>query len=562
MNTRYDKIEEQLLIADLRQQLQEAHETLDAIRNGEVDALLVGRHDDAKVYTLHNADRPYRFLIEQMSEGAMTLADDGIIVYGNSRIASIFGMSLEEIVGSSLQKYLSANDYEAVITAIRGSARDVPRLEMLVLRKDGSHPFIAMSIAEITSDTPNLRLFGVVVTDLTESRKVEERLRHAQKMEAVGQLTGGLAHDFNNLLQAVCGNLQLIKFKADDPARISALAQRGLDAAMRGAKLTAQLLAFSRLEQVNLQPVDITALISGMGDLFQHTLGPSVSVVYQLDQHSNYAIVDKTQLELALLNLAINARDAMSNFGTLTIRQTSAEDESNTSLEKWLTIIVSDTGSGMSPDVVSRAFDPFFTTKAVGQGTGLGLAQVYGIVRQAGGTVTIDSAEGIGTNVRIMLRRTVSPQPEILLNKNSLNGPYANRTKRVIVVDDDDDVRSFLVESLNLLGYSVSAATDGLNGLELIKMDPPDLAVVDYAMPRLSGSEMIKATRQAGIDIPVIFVTGYSNQSEIAKLIDRKTAILTKPFSLAILQEVLERLLDESKPCQVSNYSSTENERP
>jgi PAS domain S-box-containing protein len=538
--------QQQQLIDELQSQLREAVDTLDAIRNGEVDALVVDVIGEPQIFTLENADRPYRFLIEQMKEGAMTLSDDGVILYGNARLANLFGASLGKIIGTNLKSYFKESDVSRLenLLSINGPSS---RGEFEIVRQDGTSIPIYFSANEVVTDTSDIRLLGAILTDLSEQRRYEERLRQTQKMEAVGQLTGGLAHDFNNLLQAICGNLNLIKLKSDDPERISKWAENGLQAAERGAKLTSQLLAFSRLQQIEIKPVDTDELMSGIKDLLKHSLGPSVDIRYELTANENPVYGDQTQLELAILNLAINARDAMPQGGKLTLSTANRFIDNDTDLPAghYFELSVTDNGTGMSEEVLNRAFEPFFTTKGVGQGTGLGLAQVYGIAQQAGGFARIRSILGSGTTVTLFLRQADTMDARASELQEMPLDPTSKRQIKIFVIDDDDDVRNSLVEVLMILGYSVSDAADGMTGIEMMLKDSPDVLLIDYAMPVHNGAEIVKLAREKGLLMPVIFASGYSDKSALNEAVGVQANLLLKPFTIAALNAELEKVLNE-----------------
>ncbi|MDB5777061.1 MAG: hypothetical protein JWP38_3194 [Herbaspirillum sp.] len=526
-------------IADLRAKLREAEETLDAIRYGEVDAVLVKQSGSSKIFTLVNADRPYRFLIEQMKEGALTLSDEGIILYGNRRLSEILDTPLEKIVGSNIKRYFSTDELARLESLLATKGSEPLRAEFLAQRPDGSTIPIFISLNDIVCEESAPRLIGGVITDLSQQQEMEARFNQAQKMEAVGQLTGGLAHDFNNLLQVICGNLSLIKMKPDDLASVKKWADNGLKAANRGAKLTSQLLAFSRSQQIDLQPVNATALITGMSDLLLRTLGTDIDIKYDLHEAGISVLADKTQLELALLNLAINARDSMPCGGQLRIatQLRNISDDPELLPDQYLDISITDTGSGMPDSVRSRAFDPFFTTKNVGEGTGLGLAQVYAIARQAGGTARIRSAPGTGTTVTLLLRQ--SSIPAIAEKEGDEEGilDLIKAAAKVLVIDDDDDVRSHLVECLTLLGYDVSEAADGFVGLEMMGACLPDVLLIDFSMPRINGAEVVKRARENGFNMPVIFASGHSNTEALNDAVGFKANVLLKPFSVQTLAQ-------------------------
>ena len=382
------------------------------------------------------------------------------------------------------------------------------------------------------------------VSDVTERLQEQNRLREAeaalaqaQKMEAVGQLTGGIAHDFNNLLGAVVGSFDLIRRRPADVERVLRYAEGGLRAAERGAKLTAQLLAFSRAQRMEMKPVIVSDLVQGMRDLLDRTLGPMVRL--NVDLHAGGTVLsDATQLEMAILNLAINARDAMPDGGELIIRTRPCQIHSDPELEpgEYVELAVIDTGSGMPPEVATRAFDPFFTTKGIGKGTGLGLSQVYGIARQAGGTVRIESQPGAGTTVRLYLRKTQTAGQ--MSEQKEIEAEQPAGSANVLIIDDDPDLRRVLAASLEALGYAVVEAADGPTGLAVFDRTAPDLIIVDFAMPDMNGAEVAKAARERRPDLPIVFASGYAETEKIEH-VGSDAPLLRKPFRLSELQAVL-----------------------
>ncbi len=383
--------------------------------------------------------------------------------------------------------------------------------------------------------------------DVTERVALEEALRQSQKMEAMGQLTGGIAHDFNNLLGAVVGNLDLIRRRHDDPAKVQRWAEAGLQAAERGAKLTGQLLAFSRAQRLQLQPVNPAQLINGMQDMLARTLGPMVRLSVDLDQDGMLVLSDPTQLEMAVLNLAINARDAMPDGGDLTIatRPVHMRKDAEIAEGDYVELCVSDTGAGMTPEVLARALDPFFTTKEVGKGTGLGLSQVYGMARQGGGTIRITSEVERGTTVKLLLKRT-----SLGLHQEGPDGKAPTQAgtaaAHILVIDDDADVRRVLVDSLDNLGHLVTEAGDGASGLDLLRTSPVDLVIVDYAMPGMTGAQVATEALQLRPDLPIIFVSGYSDTDAIERAVGSGAMILSKPFRVEELQRALSQALSST----------------
>src|SRR5262249_24416035 len=334
--------------------------------------------------------------------------------------------------------------------------------------------------------------------EIAQRKKTEAALVQAQKMEAVGQLTGGLAHDFNNLLTAVVGNLDMIRARAADPRTVR-LADNAFKAAERGSKLTAQLLAFSRTQKLATSPVEINALIAGMRELLTQSLGTNVKVETRLAPGLPAAMADANQLELAILNLSLNARDAMPDGGTLTI-----ETALDANRENNVAILVSDTGTGMPPEVLARAFDPFFTTKPPGKGTGLGLSQVYGIVRQVGGDVTIESVPGQGTTIRLSLPRTSAGAQSVA---GDVHEERDRHSEKLLVVDDDPDVREIVTGVLSEIGYDVHQAADGDAALNILVTLNPDLLIVDFAMPGMNGAEIAQAARVRNPALRILFIS-------------------------------------------------------
>ena len=378
--------------------------------------------------------------------------------------------------------------------------------------------------------------------------KAEDALRQSQKMEALGQLTGGIAHDFNNLLQVVHGAFDLIRRRAEDPARVTAWAQNGLAAAERGASLTRQLLAFSRSQKLELRPFVIAELVLQMRELLGRTLGPDIALVLNLDEDRAPVLSDRTQLELAVLNLAINARDAMPAGGRLTITTrvvSLGAEEPELEPGDYVELAVADTGEGMSPDVVERAFDPFFTTKGVGKGTGLGLSQVYGVARQTGGSARIRSAPSGGTTVTLWLRRSpgeaaAAVAPERPGAQTDVLAPAGGRT--VLVVDDEPQVRALAADTLELLGYRVLTADGGPAALEILARVRPDVMLLDYAMPGMNGAELARLARERWPDTPIAFASGHADTEAVEQALGGEATILRKPFDMDTLARTMAAL--------------------
>jgi PAS domain S-box-containing protein len=533
-----------LSIDELRSRLREAEDTLEAIRSGAVDAIVMGDDGNRQIYTLDSADRPYRELVEQMQEGALVLSGEGVVLYANQRSGEILGRPTGQVIGHALPDFFATTQRSAIRQLMERSVGGIARGEFDLVIADAVVP-VAFSFKTLETEPGQERMTCAVLSDLSQQRQFEARLNQAQKMEAVGQLTGGLAHDFNNLLQAVHGNLELIKRLPGDPERLVRWADSGLRAVDRGTKLTAQLLAFSRSQQLVLTPVAVTELLEGMADLFDRTLGTAVSVRLDLCHERVDVIADATQLELAVLNLAINARDAMQDGGTLLIRTVAREVKNEVDLPDgaYLELSVTDTGMGMSPETAARAFEPFFTTKELGSGTGLGLAQVYGICRQAGGNVRIVSQLGKGTTVSLLLRQAsgFAQAPSLATLSDAAIAPH--ESPRILVVDDDYGVRTFIVETLETLGYRVDSADSGIAALERMKVQAPDLLVLDFAMPHLDGAAVAKRALDSGLTMPIIFVSGYADTSALNAVTGADIALLRKPFTISSLADVVSSTL-------------------
>jgi signal transduction histidine kinase/ActR/RegA family two-component response regulator len=380
--------------------------------------------------------------------------------------------------------------------------------------------------------------------------QAEEALRQSQKMEALGQLTGGIAHDFNNLLQVVHGAFELIRRRPEDSDRVTAWSENGMAAAERGASLTRQLLAFSRSQKLELRPFVVAELIADMRDLLVRTLGPDIALAIELDAAQAAVMSDRTQLELAVLNLAINARDAMPDGGRLTIETRIREiGPGNPVLEPgdYVQLSVADTGEGMAPEVMQRAFDPFFTTKGVGKGTGLGLSQVYGVARQAGGMAEIANAQGGGTVVILLLRRsTAALDPgETRDAPRPILAPRVGRT--ILMVDDDDPVRRLTRETLELLGYRVLEADSGAKALDMLETLRPDLMLFDYAMPGMNGAELARLARARLPDAPIVIASGHADTAQIEAALGGEAILLRKPFNMEALAQTVAGLLQDSE---------------
>jgi signal transduction histidine kinase/CheY-like chemotaxis protein len=378
---------------------------------------------------------------------------------------------------------------------------------------------------------------------IAERRQAEAALQQAQKMEVIGQMTGGVAHDFNNLLTAVLGNLELAVRRGTDDG-IRRYLEGATHAAKRGAKITAQLLAFSRTQRLQTEPIDLNSIVTRMGDLLFRTIGATVRIETVLENNLWQATADPSQIESVVLNLAVNARDAMSNGGRLTISTANVpREERNKPAElaagDYVAVCVSDTGTGMTDEVSRKAFEPFFTTKAVGSGTGLGLSQVYGIAKQTGGGVSITTKVGEGTKVTVYLPRTNAHA--VLHLTESPGAPLRRHDATILVVDDDPDVRGLAISCLETLGYRVFGAEGGRAAIDLVGSDVSlDLVLIDIAMPEINGVEAVQAILKKRPALPFLYMTGYVGPT---KLDPSEHRVVKKPFTIAELAAKVEEVL-------------------
>ena len=358
--------------------------------------------------------------------------------------------------------------------------------------------------------------------DLTEKRRAEQRLAQTQKLEAIGQLTGGVAHDFNNLLTVMIGGLNMLLKRMDDPKQRQ-IAEHMLESAVRGDKLTKQLLAFSRGKQMERAPVDLLALAPGMEELLRRSIEPGQTLRFRLDPEARWVLSDANQLELAILNLVINARDAMPSGGVIeiTTRQRSPRE---------IALEVSDSGIGMPKDVADRALEPFFTTKPAGKGTGLGLSQVYGAAQQSGGSLEISSVPGRGTTVRMILPRAEPPAAtDPASAQTQAPAPRNGEGNRVLVVDDEPGVRSFMATTLREAGYQVDEAAHPGQALQKLDQFAPALLLTDFSMPGMTGLELAERARAKHATLKVLIVSGYAD-AEALEASASRPILLRKPF--------------------------------
>ncbi len=496
-----------------------------------------------------------RSILDTVPEAMVVIDAKGSITSFSAAAAQLFGYRPEEVIGQNVkmlmpEPYRSEHDGYIGHYLSTGEARIIGYGRIVKgLTKDGA--IFPMELAVGEARGKGQRVFTGFIRDLTSRQKMEEELRQAQKMEAVGQLTGGLAHDFNNLLTVITGNLEMLEMGLKNPTQ-RALLKDAQDAAADGAKLTSQLLAFGRRQPLNPKPTDLTLLISNFSELLRRSVGESIELNVRLTGSRHLCVVDASQLQNALLNLAINARDAMPRGGQLTIEVSQARLDADYAqmypevrTGRFVLIAVTDTGSGMSEEVRQRAFEPFFTTKPTGLGTGLGLSMVYGFVRQSGGTIQIYSELERGTSIRIFL-----PLAEAIQGigrpgsgvAETISLPRGSET--ILVVEDDARVRRVTTARLRSLGYVAIEADSGAAALRLLAAHP-DVAMLftDVVMSGgMNGDELAEAALGVKSDLKVLFTSGYAEPA-VARL--GAGAWLKKPYTATDLAQKVREILSQ-----------------
>jgi PAS domain S-box-containing protein len=498
-----------------------------------------------------------RSILDTVPEAMVVIDEVGAISSFSAAAERLFGYREDEVFGQNVSILMPSPDREAhdgyLSRYLTTGERRIIGYGRVVtgLKKDGASFPMELAIGEAAAN--GRRIFTGFIRDLTSRHKMEEELRQAQKMEAVGQLSGGIAHDFNNLLTVISGNLDMIERRLEDE-KLRALLREAQDAAEDGAKLTGQLLAFGRRQPLNPKLADIGQLVSNFSDLLRRTLGEPVELRTVVTGSSNLAMVDASQLQNALLNLALNARDAMPRGGRLTIEiSRSRLDVDYASMYPevrtgdYVLVAVTDTGMGMSREVKQRAFEPFFTTKSAGAGSGLGLSMVYGFAKQSGGHIQLYSEAGQGTSVRLFL-----PAAPRNLDEASANGPRGEQGEAVprggetiLVVEDDARVRRVAVARLNDTGYRVLEAADGAEARALLAEHPEiSLLFTDIVMPGgMTGDELAKEAKGMRPAIKILFTSGYAEPHVAGRELGATGSWLKKPYTARELAVRLRELL-------------------
>ena len=516
---------------------------------------------------LAQSEQRFRLLVQSVVDYAIFMLDpQGIVNNWNPGAERIKGYKASEIIGQHFSRFYTEEDRAAGVPAraLATAEREGKfEAEGWRVRKDGTRFWASVVIDPIRSETGEIIGFAKVTRDMTERRNTQEELRRAreelfqmQKLEAIGQLTGGVAHDFNNLLTIIIGNIEITQRNVDKgqivPAQLTRLLGNALSGAKRAAILTQRLLAFARRQPLDPKPLNVNKFIAGIGDFLQRALGESIHVEAVGSGGLWPVEVDSVQLESAILNLALNARDAMPEGGKLTIEAANiyldhqyGRFNPEIAPGQYVMIAASDTGAGMSPETIGHAFEPFFTTKSVGQGTGLGLSQVYGFVKQSGGHVKVYSELGEGTTIKIYLPRiahgSVSAEPVAQPLATAIAG------QTILVVEDDPAVLEYIVEVLTGLNYAVLQAGSAKTALEYLENPSirADLLLTDIVMPGMNGRALADRAQQLRPGIRVLFMTGYSQNAVVHHgRLDPGVHLIQKPLSESQLATRISELLD------------------
>ncbi len=484
----------------------------------------------------------YESLLAATPDPVVIYDTEGLVMYLNPAFEETFGFPLAEVRGQRLP-FLPEAERAVTDTQFQQALAGTPVRSFASQRLTQVGRLLEVAISAACFRDHRGQVAGIiaVLRDVTERRRTEERLRQAQRMEAVGQLAGGIAHDFNNLLTVINGSSELLIEDLAPGSAIRGRAAEILRAGERAADLTRQLLAFSRRQALEPRAVDLNRAVEGMAKMLRRLIGEEVALELALDRAAGRVLVDPGQLEQVLLNLAVNARDAMPRGGTLTIRTGTAPETAEAVLE------VADTGVGMDSATAARAFEPFFTTKEPGRGTGLGLATVHGIVSQSGGRITVASAPGKGATFRVFLPLTAqAAAPE-----DPEKEPLAGGTATVLVAEDEENVRAIMTQLLAAAGYRALPAATPAAALELGEQEAIDLLVSDVVMPGLSGPELARQLRGFHPGLPAVFVSGYTDDNPtLRELRCQGAALVRKPFARADLLRAVAAALGDPDPAE------------
>ena len=515
---------------------------------------------------LRRSEERFRLLIQSVNDYAIYMLNpDGTVASWNPGAERFKGYRADEIIGEHFSRFYTPEDKEAGIPALAlRTAEDEGKFEAegWRMRKDGTRFWASVVIDRIMGEDGELLGFAKITRDLSERKKAQEELEEtkerflqSQKMEAIGKLTGGVAHDFNNLLSVILGSLHLAQRRLSEGGDISRLITNSLQAAERGASLTQRMLAFARKQELQTERVDLSDLVGGMAELLERTIGPGIEIETRFPHNLPAVHADPRQLELALMNLFVNARDAMPAGGTITISAMSetAADTGDLKSGNYVRLVVADEGEGMSEETLARAIEPFFTTKGIGKGTGLGLPMVQGLAMQSGGKFSLASQMGKGTTADLWF--PVSDTVALPIAAAPAHRVEATKRLHVLAVDDDALVLSNTVTMLQELGHVVTEVGSGREALNLMREARPDLLVTDYAMPGMTGEDLAKLVKAEFPGLPILMVSGYA---DLAAGTVSETFRLAKPFNEAALATAIAHVVgngpsSSGRPGQISD---------
>ncbi len=534
----------------LRIRLEEAEETLRAIRSGEVDALVVDGPEGQQVYTLQGAEHPYRILMETMAEGALTMAADGTILYGNERFAEMLETPLNRIIGLSFAEIMPPGDWRVFKATLDGCNKEGCRGEYHLATLEGRHVPVYLSARAL--NFRDAESFCIVATDLTEQRELEQQIRQSQKMEALGTLAGGIAHDFNNILAAVIGFGEMILEHVPEGGPAYRYGARVLEAGKRGRDLVKQMLTFSRQAEQEKKPLRMSSILKESVKFLRASMPTTISIRLIVASESGVIMADPVQIQQVITNLCTNASYAMRQKGGVLEIELSDFSVGPGSgypygIEPglYMRLTVRDTGIGMTQNVKERIFDPFFTTKGVGEGTGLGLPVVMGIVKQSGGHITVESEPGKGSTFSIYFPKVAG---EPIPDTADIEGALPSGSERILFVDDEEALVEIGEEILAQLGYKVTSRMSSREALAVFRTDPTrfDMVVTDQTMPEMTGIDLAREIMAIRPDMPVILCTGFSYlvDAESAEAAGIK-AFAMKPLTKREIAKTIRKVLDE-----------------
>ncbi|MBX4967994.1 PAS domain S-box-containing protein [Rhizobium binae] len=539
-----------------------AHVVIDPIRHpsGELIGFAKITRDlterKAAQTAIRQSEEQFRRLVQGVSDYAIYMLDpEGNVSSWNFGAERIKGYRPDEIIGRHFSTFYTPEDRaaglpEAALRVARAEGRF--EREGWRVRKDGTRFWASVVVDVIRGDDGEVLGFAKITRDITEKMETQRALEQAreelfqsQKMEAIGQLTGGMAHDFNNLLMAVLGSLEILKKRMPQDRSLTSLVDNAMQGAQRGAALTQRMLAFSRRQELHIEPIDVSGLVRGMMDILSRSLGPLTTIETYYPVRLPTILTDPNQLEMAILNLVVNARDAMPAGGRITLRaseESIAAGNGPLSAGRYVRIAVIDEGEGMDAKTLEQAVTPFFTTKGVGKGTGLGLSMVQGLATQSGGRLTLKSSPGQGTTAELWFPVVAVEQGTEVVAEPPQRDDDAQRRLRIVAVDDDGLVLMNTTLMLEDLGHTVFEAMAGPEALDILRKEPVDLVICDHAMPRMTGAQLAEAIRSEWPKMPIILATGYADLPDGA---GANLPRLGKPFSQAQLADAISRVASQ-----------------